>query len=526
MKPLRLIKGLSLANLLLLPAWVEMAPGAGARYFMGYSVGALGLMALGMNLALLALLLNFGFRAIERIPAGRLSSLRSLALFLITGLALNGLRVSLQDQAYYFNLALQAAQLGWPRFLVFYGTPFLLLALFIFFQEHRFRRWSATFLLVLSPLPLVQLTSFLPRAHSIKALPPANGQGSRPKGLVLLFIFDEWDYNWTFPARPAHIALPELDRFARENLTFTRAYAPTSETFRSIPSLFAGKVVEAARTMEGQETLLKFRGEADWTAWSQARDLPYQWGEQGLRTCYITHYHAFGPAYRGARPTLEIRRKPYFQEWEEGQYRYRTFGGSLVRQWRCVLENIPGINYLWNHGGKVESVPLVYLHALDETLAAIHSRRFDAILVHWPVPHAPTLVDPATGEFTTHPPKNLPLTENLRLVDSTLRKVRQELEAQGLWKQATVVLTSDHWQRLAADGKRGVAPPEPGVEASQRRVPLLIKWPGATAPARLDEPVNAAGVARFLAAPEGSRNLQLLWETPGGPYGSYSAWIR
>ncbi|MBK8793336.1 MAG: hypothetical protein IPN59_09295 [Holophaga sp.] len=46
------MKAISLANLILLPVWVEMAPGAGARYLMGYNVGVPGLAALGLNILL------------------------------------------------------------------------------------------------------------------------------------------------------------------------------------------------------------------------------------------------------------------------------------------------------------------------------------------------------------------------------------------------------------------------------------------------------------------------------------------
>ena len=152
----RILKAFSLANLIFLPAWTEMAPGAGNSYFMGYSAGAWAYLALGFNLLLTTLILHLGFDAVERVP-GRLGRVfRSLVLYLLAGLAINGLRVSLQDQAYYFNLANQVIQLGWKKFLVLYGSPFLLLALFVYFQEVRFRRWGATLLLVLSPLPLIQ----------------------------------------------------------------------------------------------------------------------------------------------------------------------------------------------------------------------------------------------------------------------------------------------------------------------------------------------------------------------------------
>jgi hypothetical protein len=515
-----------LANLIFLPAWMEMMPNAGQRYYMGYSVGAVGLAALGSTIILTAMLLYLGFGALEGRNGTAVSFLRRTLLFLVTSIAINGLRVGLPIQAYVFDLANQVMQLGWTKFLFLYGSPFLLLALFIHLQELRFQRWGSTLLLVLCPLPLVLGSAFITKRPTAAALPPALGTTqAHPKGILVFMIFDEWDYNWTFPYRPSGIQMPEVDRFRGENLFFTRPYAPTSETFRSIPSLLTGRVVEAARTTPGPDTLLRLRGESTWSLWSQTPDLPYELGKQGLRTCFITHYHAFSPAYAKARPGLEIRRKPYFREWEEGQYRYRTFTGSMLRQGRCVLENLPGINFLLNHEGKVQSVPTAYLHARDETLEAIRSRRFDAIIVHWPIPHAPVMVDPATGEFSTHPPKGTRLTENLRLVDRTVGLVRRELETLGLWQDATVVLTSDHWQRLAADGPRGVAPSEPGIEASHQRIPLLIKWPGAAGPARVDTPVNGAGVASFLEAPEATRNLHLI-ESTGGYLGSYSPYIK
>ncbi|MBK8793337.1 MAG: sulfatase-like hydrolase/transferase [Holophaga sp.] len=411
---------------------------------------------------------------------------------MVSAVAINGLRVGFGDHAYYFNLANQAIQLGWPKFLLIYGFPFVILAWFIHFQEDRFRRGLAK---------------------------------ARPNGLVLLLIFDEWDYNWTFPHRPSNIRMPEVDRFTSENINFNRTYPPTNETIRSIPSLLTGRVVEDVRTAPGPDLLLRFRGESNWIPWSQVPDLPYQLSNQGLRTCFITHVHAFGPAYMQARPNLEIRRKPYYKEWEEGQARYQTFTGSFVRQWMCVLENLPGISFLRNHGSRVDSVPTVYLHALNETLNAIHSRNFDAIIVHWPIPPAPVMVDPSTGEFTSHPPKGLRLTENLVLVDKTLGRIRHEMESQGLWDTATIVLTSDHWQRFASDPKQVKAPDEAGVEASQQRVPLLIKWPQSPDHQVIRAPMNVVGVARFLASPEASRNLEQL-QPLDGHLGSYSPWIK
>jgi len=166
MNPGRLLKCFSLANLILLPAWVEMLPGAGQRYYMGYTVGAPALAALGTVLLLTALLLYLGSSTLEGLQTRWGSFLRRTLIFLVAGLAINGIRVGLQSQAYVFDLANQVLKLGWTKFLVLYGSPFVLLALFIHLQEARFRKWGAILLLVICPLPLVLGSAFL-REHRL-----------------------------------------------------------------------------------------------------------------------------------------------------------------------------------------------------------------------------------------------------------------------------------------------------------------------------------------------------------------------
>lgn len=529
----RFLQLMSLANLIFLPVWVEITPGSGPSYFMGYVAGGWALAALACNLILLMFLLEVGFRFVQGKQGRAWAALRVTFFFTVTGLCINGTRVALQDQAVYFNLAHQALQLGWPKFLCFFGTPFLLLAWWIVVRERAFLVFAGRIGLIFSPLVLVLSLPFLqavPPGHPLP-IPLVTPKPGLRAGPVLLFIFDEWDYSWTFPYRPAGMRLPELDRFVQENITFQRAYPPTNETIRSIPSLLIGKPVLALRTAPGSDLRLQLEEGSGWTRWSETPDLPYRLGTLGLRTCFINHFHRFDQEYLRSRPLLEIRRTPYFTEWETGATRYQTLSGSLLRQWVCLLENIPGGNYLLNHAGKVNSVPNVYRHALRETLEAISSRRFDLVVVHWPIPHAPVIADPDTGELSERPtPKGLRLLTNLHLLDRTLGQIRRALEAQGLWESATLILTSDHWQRYAADPRQGLPPTEPGVPESGHRVPLLIKCPALQGPRNVTAPVNNVLVAPFVEAVlTGKSSPEAVLESAAQNHpwwGAYSRWIK
>ena len=503
-----------------------MNPSGGAQYFMGFTVTNHSILALFANILLTAIVIHYASKLVGVIPGQLGVETNKLALFFLTCFAINGIRVGLQYEFYYFNLAHQVLQLGWFKFLIIYASPFVLLWIFLHYSERRFIQVGTGVLLLLSPLPLILGRQFIIRhSDSAPLLPRPNTLRERPKGMVLLMIFDEWDYNWTFPYRPKRLHLPEIDRFAGEYLFFNNVYAPTNETYRSIPSLLSGGIVVSAESTAGPDMLLKFRGDEQRILWSNVQDLPYTFGNQGLSTCFITHFSSFGPDYLRARPNLTFIRKPYFQEWEDGKRRYQTFASSLLRQWMCLLENLPGFNYLINHSSKEKSVPIVYKHALRNTVEAIRSQKFDLIIVHWPIPHSPVIIDPATGALTDNPTKGLRLIENIALVDSTIGQIRLELESLNLWETATIILTSDHWQRLSSDPKQGLPPIEHGIEASQHRVPLLIKWPGAQKVGTIDTPLNAAGIARFLSVPESSRRINDL-DCFDNPIGVYSPWIK
>jgi membrane-anchored protein YejM (alkaline phosphatase superfamily) len=96
----------------------------------------------------------------------------------------------------------------------------------------------------------------------------------------------------------------------------------------------------------------------------------------------------------------------------------------------------------------------------------------------------------------------------MAFADLILGEVREQMERQGDWEGAVVVITSDHWQRTQS-GENLPLTPRKYDHLDGYRVPLLVKWPGHQAPYRMDRPVSNLSVRRMVEA--------VAAGVPGGP---------
>lgn len=496
----RFARAFSLANLILLPAWTEMAPGSALDYFIGLGANWTSILAMLLNASFLGGLLSFLGRRLQSEGDGaRLA--RRLGMLALSGLALNSLRVSFQSQFPALRLAHPIQQLGWPLFTLFYGGGGLLLVWAIWHREAVFHRYTQAALALFLPLPLVLAIPILWKGRSTRPDSAVTVAEPGPRiGPILLLVFDEWDYDWTFAHRPAGMALPSLDRFQGESIRFTRAYPPANETVRSIPSLLTGRPVRSLHTLPGSDLALEFVDTPQKSSpWSQVEDLPMRASKLGFRGCFINHYHRFGEAYLANRPGFEVERFPFDPDWRSRAEEYSHLGTAIRSQWSALLHALPGTAHFTGTKRHLEHAPAVYKHHLGALDQAVRSRRFDLVIVHWPIPHAPVIADPE-GHLLAQGVQGRPLLENLRLVDRTVAHLRTLLMEEGLWDRSTIILTSDHYQRPASDPRQTRPQPEPGIPQPFHRVPLLIKLPHQTSPSVVDEPVNVVLATRLVDA--------------------------
>jgi hypothetical protein len=500
-----------LANLFLLPAWVELLPGSVGAYFFGYSVGWMALLSLSLHGSIwFALLLSYWTWLQRRAPEGLLAKL-SVCTFSL--LAVNALRVALVDQSIYLNLEEMVIHFGWPRFLLIYSPPILAIWAWFIVDFTRAMKIGALALTLLAPLPFVLL--YRTAAPILQSSPPPALEIAAPRrplrAPAIFLIFDEMDQSRAFDFRPKYYSLPNLDRLASEGVFCDEAYPPNSETYRSIPSLLSGKVASEARTSSDRELLLSFRETPSlWAPWSRVRDLPVVFGQACRTSLFINHYHAFSPAYLAARPMLTLLRTPYYFGWVEASHRYDGFRSSFLRQARCQAGAIPWLAQFAHRDIKDKSVPILYQRTLAECLQSIRSNKFDLIIVHWPIPHAPAIVDPKTGQIHDTPQPGQSNLDNILLVDQVIGQVRTTLEAQGKWDASLILVTSDHWQRKAADPSLVPTPEIPGLLQSRRRVPCIIKFPYQSEGIRRRQPINNIELFDLMEAFAQERSLDPL----------------
>jgi len=331
--------------------------------------------------------------------------------------------------------------------------------------------------------------------------PPATGPPRPPRAVVL--IFDEMDGEFAFQARPPWIRMPQFDRFAQDYGSYPNCWPVAGETYRSLPSLATGRPWLGAVPGRGLEVQLKSVPDGTWRTWTETDDLFASVGNRGWHTRMEQWHHTFPTAFLDRRPGLTVYHQCDLPGWEQAAWAYRTAPGALRRSWACVGANLGRTVRRLRDLGDMDEVPvrrqtmiLKLFQDLKDTLAL---RRSDLVWAHLPCPHAPAFWDARQGRFLGSRVPGASNLDNMAYADLILGEVRAQLERQGDWDGALVVVTADHWQR-ANSGEN--VPPLPGKydHLDGYRVPLLVKWPGQKAPYRHEAPVCTLSVRPMVEA--------------------------
>ena len=297
---------------------------------------------------------------------------------------------------------------------------------------------------------------------------------------VIWFIFDEWDQVLTFGRRPAHLELPELDRFRNQTFHTDYAYTPGRHTVRSIPSLLTGKTFINEAPKGASELMLTYdqsqapeRLTADSTIFSEARSGGFNVGIVGFHLPYCRMFSATTCewyTYTGLNPV----------EFESPLSIGRFMALTAKRQASALPFGwLLGFRRILGEGLEQRSLhEATYRQIHENALQTIVDSRLNLVFVHWSVPHFPIIYDAAKDGFSNEPDNTY--KDNLRLVDRTVRDVRLTLEKAGLWDSSTILMTSDHPLR-ALERSRETLP-------QTSEVPFLLKMANKSRPMPTTEP--------------------------------------
>lgn len=477
----KLAVAFSLANLCYFKAWREVLNPQlyTYLYFWKNFPGAVGRVALVINVLLLTGVLYLLFQVGSRYAIGRRRKLLEVGLLVLLLRSLNGIRVQFQ--------ALNTEQLRslFGRtgfFLLGMALIAMLLGAVVRFGIDRVTRVAIVVALVLSPFGLVAITqttflalkygSLLSRGPNTQ--PQLKRDTTQPR--VVWIVFDEMTANLAFDRRPADLKLPEFDRLAAISLFASHAFSPAGRTLQSVPALLTGKLVAAAEPSGPNNLLLTFDGTSEAVGWSQSEDLFSISRRMGINGAVVGWFHPYcrvigerlskcfwQPATQLTDPGESSLARTMFLQSAE-LLRLLPLSGDLVN--RITQKKI---DYRSTHLDDYAKL----MKAASETVS---DPSLGLVLVHLPVPHPPYVFDRKRKVWDTSTQLNY--LDNLALADRALGELRQAMEAAGFWDDSTVVVSSDHWWRISYWDKKPTWSEADNIfrpEESDHRIPFLVK---------------------------------------------------
>ena len=331
-----------------------------------------------------------------------------------------------------------------------------------FLFRKRIARGFMILLLVFSPYLALNMGRALLSAlrtdyRSLNPVVSGIQQQSAQRGMrVVLIVFDELDYNFTYGDRPPDLPLPSFDRVRKESLHATAARSPGKGTQFSLPSLLTGKRV--TKIVSRHVASLDVLGSGDSTPFDVTLEPTI-----------------FSDAFSvGARSELVGFFLPYCR-WKLAAYLKKctalpyTEGGVLdgkVGFGAAVMRQLRALALVGNRQAQIDRVKA----ATDAGRRAVSDSSVRLVLLHLPSPHMPPIWDRRAERFSLWKVRTSSYFDNLALTDRILSSLLAAVHSAGLDDNTVFVITSDHpWRLGAIDGR----PPA-------TTVPFLVRMPDKT----------------------------------------------
>lgn len=477
---------LSLANLCFLSSWlVLLNPQHYTYYNWPQDPGLVEIKALVICILVLAFVFWLAANIAGRISSRRVSEPARLAFLLLLILPLNSF---LED---YLGISISNFLIERRRLLLVAFALGVVALVIAYRHTERPARLAITLLVILSPLFLVNLVSAIwlrhrqTSAQAFQELRPTNRLSTRANAPHIVWIvFDELEQRAAFINRSPKITLPELDRFKNESLSASNAYPPNKYTQSSMPALMMGRSVVDSVPLAPNESELrletgeKVRWSKEANVFSQARAEGFSTGLSGW---YLPYCRVIGESLDWCSwvPVIDLVNPSLDQ---------LSLSRALWIAMRTTVFRIPFVfRLLESRYGRQRS-----LEHREEFLRVSKASRelleqdLNLKLLHYPIPHHPWIYDAKAQSFAVEGRNGY--EDNLVLADRTLGEIRVALERASKWDSSIVVVTADHWWRLAE-----------AVNGQQdQRVPFMIKLAGQKTGMEYQKPFKTILIQKLL----------------------------
>jgi arylsulfatase A-like enzyme len=304
-------------------------------------------------------------------------------------------------------------------------------------------------------------------------------------------VFDEFDFRVAFSQRPKSVKLPQIDRLAGESLFANNAYPPAGETLLSMPALITGKLVSEAHRVGPDKLMIKYGDDMPAVSWETQSNIFSRAREAGFNTALFGWYHPYcrilgnnltNCAWTCQMPVYEIER---VLRGDEALVSNSSSGllHSILEHARTAAFTVPLVAPVFRSTLDVADLERKK-HVFDfndtyrRTVEAANNPDSGLILTHWTIPHPPNIFDRSSHQISVTP--NHSYLDNLELVDETLGRIRESMEAHGTWEDTVIMVTSDHWWRQSWREKQPWTTEDESAMGNSldRRIPFILKMPG------------------------------------------------
>ena len=449
-----IIIALSMANLLFIKSWRSLLYPTSEPYHIKLEPQSLDYLGIMICVLITAGLFFFGLQILRSILKDKTSLIANWALLGVFLIILNGIRQqffqSESTTSLYLKFGVLAlcivigviALVKWKQMIFpFLRSIFLFISPFVLitFSQATLGAFSAT---------QQSDTSISSQLSSIK-----KQEKTSIKSRVVWIVFDELDYFLPFELSPSIVDLPEFTKLKNESFFATQATPPSTATRESMSSLITGKKVKEGIPNGKSELMLNFEDETN-AKFSEAPNIFRKVREINGETAAVGWYH---PYCRVIGKDLSACHWESFDTFND--FDKQSLPQIISKNFLQTLISLPfgfRLFQMINSKSAIKAEDTSYVRRhyrlINATKESVANNNIDLVLIHLPLPHQPNKFNRKTNKFGLN---STTYFDNLVLTDNVLGKIRQTLEEKDLWKNSTILVSSDHHWRINEYIKKG-----------------------------------------------------------------------
>ncbi len=386
---------------------------------------------------------------------------------------------------------------------MFFLFPILILLLIIFLKrsfninKKILFKTATIFFVIFSPLSLMILQKNSHDFFFKKTKKIVHIKNNKPK--VIWIIFDAWDNHLTYIKKVKHISLPTLSKLKKSCFSATTAYQPANLTQKSIFAYLVGPKSIDKEALSQNKFKIEHTGELLY-GWEKHLTLFDELSLLGVNSS-VTGYHL--PYARIFEKYAVKSKRSFNNEYEESTKRkikniYITFLDFYF--FRPIQKlSFQKIKRTKKQKQRIQPHKWIreYKRIHEDANDIMTNPLLNFCFIHYSIPHPPIIFNSQKKKLT--PKMRLSYSDNLVLVDQTMKEIKKNLEETKLWDSSIIIVTADHWFRpamwMSSQFQEYCKVSNEEYKITQERpgplVPLLIKMPYQKKGLSYSKPFNA-----------------------------------